>query len=168
MVTGLFGKVPAVWAGAVAEDLARLDPANAETYARNARALQDDLTRLEAEIDARLAPARDKPFVVFHDAYGYFTERFGLMPALSVALGDASAPGAARIAALRETVVQGGALCLFPEAQHDPALIARLAEGTQARTGATLDPSGSSMDPGPALYPALLAGLAGALADCLE
>jgi zinc transport system substrate-binding protein len=85
-----------------------------------------------------------------------------------VALGDATAPGAARLAALREGVAGGGAVCLFPEAQHDAGLIDELAADTGVRIGAALDPNGSTLPPGPQAYEALLSGLATALADCLS
>ena len=57
--------------------------------------------------------------------------------------------------------------CIFPETQHDPALIEQMAEGTGARLGGALDPVGSSLEPGPGAYAALLEGMAGAIADCL-
>ncbi len=108
---------------------------------------------------------KDRPFVAFHDAYGYFVGHYGLALAGTVALGDASAPGAQRLTELR-AAVSGGATCLFPEAQHDPALITQLADGTGATIGGTLDPAGAFMEPGPALYPALLVAMARTLAEC--
>jgi zinc transport system substrate-binding protein len=57
-------------------------------------------------------------------------------------------------------------LCIFPEVQHDPALVTQMAEGTGAKVGAPLDPVGSSLEPGPGAYAALLTGLAQAIADC--
>ncbi len=122
----------------------------------------------EAEAEALLAPVKDKPFVAFHDAYGYLIGHFGLTMAGTVALGDASAPGAQRLSGLRELVEAGGAVCLFPEAAHDPKLIEQLAEGTGVRVGGLLDPVGTLMDPGPGAYPALLTGMAKTLADCLN
>jgi zinc transport system substrate-binding protein len=108
-----------------------------------------------------------KPFVVFHDAYGYFTSHYGLTQTGSIALGDAAAPGAGRLQELRAQMTGGNIVCAFPEAQHDPKLVQTLVEGTAVKVGPTLDPSGSSMDPGPGLYAALLGGLAENLRACL-
>jgi len=155
------------WIGVIAAELAAADPANAATYAANAKAAAANLAALDAETAARLAPLRGRPFVVFHDAYGYFADHYGLTVAGSVALGDAAAPGAGRLADLQAELARGGVICAFPEAQHDPALIATVAEGTGVRIGGTLDPSGSTLEPGPGLYAALLTGMADTLADCL-
>lgn len=158
----------AVWLGLIAADLSRLDPENAATYAANAETARARLTALDAEVTAILAPVKDKPFVTFHAAYGYFTAHYGLNPAPSLALGDAAAPGAARVADLQAQVAHDHIACLFPEAQHDPALLAVLTEGTGAHIGGTLDPVGSSYEAGPGTYATILKGIATTLADCLN
>lgn len=156
-----------LWLGVIADQLAALDPENAEVYRANATAAQDRLGVMDREITAQLAPAKDKAMVVFHDAYGYFTDHYGLGKVMAVAGGDAAAPGAAHLTELREVIASAGPICLFPEAQHDPALINSLAEATKARIGAPLDPEGSLVDPGAGAYEALLRGLAAAIAGCL-
>ncbi|MFN3845034.1 MAG: zinc ABC transporter substrate-binding protein [Paracoccaceae bacterium] len=157
-----------VWAGVIAAELSRLDPANAATYAANATEAQARVDALDAELATMLAPVTGKPFVVYHDAYGYFASHFGLTLLGSVSLGDASSPGAARVRDLAQKVADGGALCLFPEAQHDPALIKQMADGTAARIGAALDPSGSTLDPGPDAYDTLMRALAANIMACLN
>ena len=155
-----------LWLGAIAQDLSDLDPDNAATYAANAAAAAAGIDRLDADLNARFAPLKDRPIVVFHDAYGYLADRFGLQIFGSIALGDATAPGAARLAALRDATAQGTVLCVFPEAQHDAALAEQLAEGSGAKLGPALDPNGSTLDPGPDLYAQLLTGLADAMLGC--
>ena len=105
--------------------------------------------------------------MVFHDAYGYFIDHYGLALAGSVSLGDAASPGALRLSALRATVTSGTPICIFPDAQFDPALVAQMADASDIRIGAPLDPEGSTLEPGPALYAALLTNLANSIADCL-
>ena len=156
------------WLGLIAAELAEHDPANAATYAANAEAAQARIAALDAKVAATLAPAQGKPFVVFHDAYGYFTAHYGLTVAGSIALGDAAAPGAGRLQALRDELTEGGIVCAFPEAAHDPKLVETLVDGTAVRIGPVLDPSGSSLEPGPGLYEALLTGLADGISTCLK
>jgi zinc transport system substrate-binding protein len=155
------------WTHLIAAELARRDPENAATYRANAEATVAGIEALDAELARRLAPIADRPFVVFHDAYGYFADHYGLTVAGSVALGDASDPGAARLSELRRKLSEAGVVCLFPEAQHDPAPIARLAEATGAKVGGTLDPSGATLAPGADAYAALMLGLADTLTGCL-
>lgn len=155
-----------VWVGVIAGELSRLDPDNAATYAANATAAAEGVAVLDAEIAARLAPVKDKRLVTFHDAYGYFADHYGLTFAGSIALGDASTPGAARLAELRGELEAGGVTCMFPEVQHDPALMEQLAEGTAVKIGGALDPVGSSLEAGPGAYAALMRAIAQTITDC--
>lgn len=157
-----------VWLGLIAAELSRLDPDNAATYAANAAAATQRIDQLDAEVAAILAPAEGKPIVTFHDAYGYFFGHYGLTIAGTIALGDAASPGAQRLSALRDTMEAGEVLCIFPEVQHDAALVTQMAEGTGARIGGALDPVGSSLEPGPGAYAALLRGMAQTIADCVS
>jgi zinc transport system substrate-binding protein len=156
-----------VWLAAIAAELSRIDPDNAATYAANATAAHAGIAALDTELRAILAPVAGTPFVVFHDAYGYFTGHYGLTVAGSVALGDAAAPGAARLDALRHDLEDAKAVCIFPEAAHDPKLVAQLVDGTPVRIGGLLDPAGVQQDPGPDAYGGTLRALARTLADCL-
>ncbi|WP_151717866.1 zinc ABC transporter substrate-binding protein [Gemmobacter serpentinus] len=156
----------ALWLDAIAEELSRRDPENAETYVANATAGKALIAATDAANAAKLAPLKDKPFVVFHDAYGYFAGHYGLSVAGAIRPGDASSPGAAHLVELREKA-GGQALCLFPEVAHDPKLLTQMAEATGVRVGAPLDPEGVGLTVDRGTYPALLTGLADTLADCL-
>lgn len=155
-----------LWLGLIAAELARLDPANAATYQANAAQAQAEVAALDARLDAALAPVRDKPFAVFHDAYGYFADHYGLTIAGTVALGDAAPPGAAHLAELQASL--GKALCIFPETQHDPKMVETLAADTGLRIGGALDPEGAGLEPGPQVYGAILSGMTDTLIACLE
>ena len=140
----------------IATELGRLDPENAATYTANAVAAIEELAALDAEVATILAPAQGKPIVTYHDAFGYFADHYGLNIIGSIAEGDAASPGAARVTELRGTIEAGEVMCLFPEAQHDPALVTQMTEGTGAKVGGALDPVGSSLEAGPGAYSALL------------
>lgn len=156
-----------VWLQGIAEALAQRDPEHAATYRANAQAGVKSIEALDQSLQARLAPVKDKPFVVFHDAYGYFTEHFGLPPAIPVSLGDASTPSAARLAQIRDQIGASGAACAFPELNHDARLLDAVTEGSAVRQGAALDPEGTAAPQGAGLYATILDGIGGALADCL-
>nr|WP_201158130.1 zinc ABC transporter substrate-binding protein [Rhodobaculum claviforme] len=156
-----------VWLGAIAADLSALDPDNATIYAANADAAQAALVALEDEVRATLAPVGDAPIVVFHDAYGYFAHRFGVNVAGTIALGDAAAPGAARLTEMRAMLSDGGIACVFPEVNHTSRHVDTVIEGTDTRVGAMLDPAGVEMEYGPELYSTLMRTLATQIADCV-
>lgn len=153
------------WLGLIAAELSRLDPDNAATYGANADKARADLATLDAELATLLAPSRDKPLVVFHDAYGYFAGHYGLTIAATITMGDAAAPGARHIAKI-ETLLRSGPVCLFPEAGHDPGLVVQLAEASGLVPAAALDPMGAMEDPGPGLYATLMRQLARGIAAC--
>lgn len=154
-------------ARAMAAALSAADPANAARYNANTKALTADLDALDGELRAALAPARDKPFILFHDATLYFEARYGLAGAGAVTLGPERPPGARRIDALRARIHQNDIGCLFTEPQFEPKLIATLAGDAPVKT-AVLDPEGAALTPGPGLYFELLRGLARGFADCLN
>ncbi|MCO5730184.1 zinc ABC transporter substrate-binding protein ZnuA [Rhizobium sp. SSA_523] len=142
------------------------DPANAETYTRNTMALLKRLDGLDSEIARTIAPVKDEPFIVFHDAYQYFEHHYGVRVAGSVTVSPESAPGAERLKQIQAKIGELGATCVFAEPQFEPKLIKVVTEGTSARSG-VLDPEGATLEAGPDLYFNLMNGLATSLVDCL-
>lgn len=151
---------------AVSAALQAVDPGNGAAYAANAARLDARLVTLGGRLEAELAPVREAPYVVFHDAYHYFEARFGLNAVGSVTVSPETPPGARRLAAIRERIETLGARCVFAEPQFKPALVRTVVEGTSARVG-TLDPVGAALEPGPALYFELLEGLGDAFTGCM-
>ena len=151
---------------AVARALAALDPGNAEAYHDNKQALLARLTDLEAELAAALAPVRDIPYLVFHDAYPYFERRFGLSAVGALSIDPAHKPGARRLVEIRRGTRVLDPRCLFSEPQFTPALAATVIEGTGLRSG-VLDPLGAALAPGPEAYFTLMRNLARGLRACL-
>ena len=150
----------------IADVLAETDPDNAATYTANAVATLKSLAALEAELETTLAPGADRPFFVFHDAYLYFEQRFGLTAAGSITVSPEVLPGAARIDELRYIIADRNAVCVFAEPNFEPAIVRTIIEGTPARAG-TLDPEGSALEAGPYLYTELMRGLANGMVECL-
>ncbi|HYF85194.1 zinc ABC transporter substrate-binding protein ZnuA [Azospirillum sp.] len=151
---------------ATAEALAAKDPAGAEAYRTNADRTLQQLDALDAELKAALAPVKDKPFVVFHDAYQYFEARYDLSAVGSITVSPDRRPSAKRLSAIRAKIGGLGAACVFAEPQFEPALVQTVVEGTKAKTG-VLDPEGTELPEGETLYPTLLRNLAASLRGCL-
>lgn len=156
------------WVAAIAAELTRLDPDNAARYAENAAKAVQAIDAADTSAHAALDPVRDRPFFAFHDAYGYFARAYGLTIAGTIAAGDAASPGAKHLAELQAQMQGAGPLCIFPEVQHDPKLVAQMAEAAGARVGGALDPEGAGVDPGPDAWAAILTGMADTIAACLK
>lgn len=151
----------------IEETLAKADPDNAAKYEANAEAISARLDGLVTEISAQLEPVKDKGFVVFHDAYQNFENRFGLSAIGSITVSPEVLPGAERISELQNKVKNLSASCVFAEPQFEPKLIATVTEGTQAKSG-VLDPLGSSIEDGPELYFTLIRDMATSFKTCLS
>jgi zinc transport system substrate-binding protein len=148
------------------EHLVRWDPANAEAFERNRDTLLARIDTLDAELRQQLAPVRDRPFIVFHDAYQYFERQYGLNAAGSITIDPARSPGARRIQELRNRLEQDDVACLFTEPQFRPALARTLVEGHDTRLG-ELDPLGSTLQPGPDAWFQLMQNMADSFTNCL-
>ncbi|PWC93911.1 zinc ABC transporter substrate-binding protein [Azospirillum sp. TSO5] len=151
---------------ATADALAAKDPADAEAYRTNADRTLQALDALDAELKATLTPVKDKPFVVFHDAYQYFEARYDLSAVGSITVSPDRRPSAKRLSAIRAKIAGLNAACVFSEPQFEPTLVRTVVEGTKAKTG-VLDPEGADLPEGEALYPTLMRNLAASLRGCL-
>lgn len=150
----------------VTQVLAQVYPENASKFQANAAALTADITSLSAEMAVDLAPLKNKPFIVFHDATQYFEKRFGLEAAGSVTVSPDVQPSAKRLTAVRKKIAGLSAACVFAEPGFQPNLIAAVTDGTPARSG-SLDPEGVALEPGPGLYFDLMRGMAKSIKSCL-
>ena len=156
-----------VLAADIAKTLAESDPEHAAQYEKNAKDYGEKIDALTAEVASELEPIKDKPFIVFHDAYQYFENRFGVKAAGSITVSPEKAPGAARIKEIHDKIKSLGAACVFSEPQFEPKLVKTVIDGTEAKTG-VLDPLGAELKDGPDLYPQLIRNLADSLKTCLS
>lgn len=150
-----------------AKRLRRLDPGNARIYDANLLEFADRLGKLEHEIRTTLAPVREVPYLVFHDAFQYFERRFGMNTIGSITLSPERRPGAKRLIEIRTRINSAGLKCVFVEPQFRAALAKTIVRGTSARM-AMLDPMGTLIAPGPDTLATTLRAMARSIRDCLS
>ena len=155
-----------VLVAAIARALGEADPDNASTYLANAGRLHERLYELDRSLEDRLATVAERPYVVFHDAYQYFEQRYGVSAVGAITINPTVRPSAQRLAEIQGRLQELGAACVFAEPQFEPALVDIVIEGTNARKG-VLDPLGAALDAGPDQYFRLMSDLADSLANCL-
>ena len=141
-------------------------PQNAKIYDENTKIMIDKINKLKAELTKDLAPIKDKPYVVFHDAYQYFEKAFGLNAVGSVALEGDIASSPKQVSYIKEKIVKLKASCVFQEPQFDSKLVKIVVEGTNAQIG-TLDPLGVGIKDEKDFYLQLLRNMAKSLKECL-
>jgi len=151
----------------IEEALVEADPGNADKYEANAEAVTAKLDTMIAEVSTQLDPVKEKGFIVFHDGYQYFENRFDVTASGSITVSPEVMPGAERITEIRAKVQELGATCVFAEPQFEPKLVSTVIEGTGARAG-TIDPLGAELEDGPELYFQLIRNMGTSISACLS
>jgi zinc transport system substrate-binding protein len=82
----------------IANALSSLDPSHSLEYRNNSKEFQAELDELDSQLARVLGPVRGKKFYVYHPAYGYFGDSYGLKQ-VSVETGGKE-PSARHLAAL--------------------------------------------------------------------
>ena len=149
---------------AIRAQLARLDPEGADDYRERAEAYAAELRALDGEIADTLAdlPEERRYLVTFHDAYGYFAERYGLTILGFIVEGPEEEPAAGAIAELVERVETLGVPFIFTEPQFSARAIEQVARDSGAAVRTI--PSGSLAEEYPS-YVEFLRAIARGIAD---
>jgi len=156
-----------VIADKMAADLSAADPANAERYQRNAKAFDERLDALDQRLKKRLARVEGKPYFVFHEAFDYFEDAYGLKHAGVFAVAAEVQPGAQHVAAMRTRLQEVGKTCVFSEPPLRPRLAETLVAGLPVKL-AELDALGGYTPATAQGYEQMLEKLGNDLAGCLE
>jgi len=141
----------------IGQVLGRENPAGLSGYRRRVRSFRDETRQLTARIRSCLAeiPPGRRKIVTDHDAFGYFTGRFGIetVGTMSPALSSRAEPSARDLAQLERTVRRENVRAVFPERTASPALAEAIARDTGARVGTLLygDSLGPPGSPGSSL-----------------
>ena len=113
-------------ASTAASALAGMAPGRAQAFVANRQALDAELDKLNAQVGETLSPVKGREFFVFHPAFGYLADRYGLKQT-SVEY-EGKAPGARRLSELAEKIKSNGAHALFIQPQYSTAEAKALAE----------------------------------------
>jgi zinc transport system substrate-binding protein len=151
----------------IAQSLQQADAGNAKLYADNAAATISALEKLNSDLIGQLAPFQEAPFVVFHDAFQYFENRYGLNAIGFVVDTPEQISSAKSVAMLRAAIALRRPACIFAEPSAEPDLARMLMEGTDLRLG-SLDPEGSELSSGTDFYYNLMRKLAYDFSSCLS
>ncbi|MDC2825019.1 zinc ABC transporter substrate-binding protein ZnuA [Rodentibacter pneumotropicus] len=151
----------------VADKLTVQFPNKKELIAKNLADFNRTLAEQSDKIKAQLAPFKEKGFFVFHDAYGYFNDAYGLKQMGYFTINPLVAPGAKTLAHIKEEIAEHRVNCLFAEPQFTPKVIETLAKGTSVNVG-RLDPIGDGVELGANSYANFLQATADSYAQCLS
>ena len=148
------------------KELSLFFPKNAMIYNDNSSKLINEIESLKIELKKELLPIKDKPYIVFHDAYQYFERAFELNAIGSIALENDVASSPKQISFIKDKILKSQATCVFQEPQFDSKLVNTVVEGTKARIG-ILDPIGVNILEKENFYLQLLRNMSKSLKKCL-
>ena len=151
----------------VTQELSKLYPENINTYKKNAKKLISKIKTKDNSIKLKLKEVKNKPYIVFHDAYQYFEKAYNLNAIGSILLNPEQPPSPKRIIKIRSKIKTLNAYCVFKEPQFKAQIVNTVIENTNAKVG-TLDPLGSNIVSGQDMYINLLDDLATNLKNCLK
>jgi zinc/manganese transport system substrate-binding protein len=128
---------------AIRDQLAELDPPNAEKYKANAASYMQQLNDLDGWVVQTVATLREgeRKLVTSHDTFGYFSRRYGfqvLGSGLESVSTEASDPSAADFAKLCDSIKAAKVPAIFAENVQNPKLMQRLAREAGVRLGPPL------------------------------
>ncbi|WP_415272386.1 zinc ABC transporter substrate-binding protein [Candidatus Pelagibacter sp. Uisw_121] len=133
----------------ITEHLIENDSKNASTYKSNLAKALAEIDKLI--IDVITETNTDLNYVVFHDAYQYYENRFNVNILGAMTVNPDVMPGAEQIHEIHEVIEHDNVSCILSEPQFNPDIIKSIAKDTSVKTG-VLDPLGANLKPGKDLY----------------
>jgi zinc transport system substrate-binding protein len=108
-------KLAGIQAGTICKALCQLVPERTGEFRRNLSLFKGDLEEIDRQIAETLAPVKGEPFFVFHPAFGYFGDSYGLRQvAVEV---EGKEPGPRRLSKLIERARKENVRIIFVQPQ---------------------------------------------------
>lgn len=124
--TWLDPQLAKIQARTIADTVIRIDPEHKDEYERNLKSFQADLDAVNDQLTKALAPVKGKSFFVFHPAYGYFGDAYGLKQVPVQTAGKE--PTAKQLARLMDLAVKNEVKVIFVQPQFSKKSAEALAE----------------------------------------
>ncbi|WP_217515681.1 zinc ABC transporter substrate-binding protein ZnuA [Vibrio metschnikovii] len=154
-------------AQAITQRLSEMDPEHRPQYEANLVRFLDQLDTTDQSIAKQLAAVKSKSYYVFHDAYAYFEQHYGLNNIGHFTVSPERKPGAKTLISIRRSLTDNQAKCVFSEPQFQPAVIETVVRGSNVHIG-VLDPLGSNIPVQSGSYFEFLNQLSNSFYNCLS
>jgi zinc transport system substrate-binding protein len=125
---------------AIRDGLAEVDPKNTDYYMRNAEQYEKELDSLDSFIKSELSACEKKDFIAFHNAFGYFSKRYGLVQHSIEGITPEGEVLPQRIQEIKELAIELGIQVIYAEELVDPRLANVIADEIPNGTVLVLSP----------------------------
>lgn len=139
----------------IVKKLSMLDTEHANAYAENAKQLKHKIKQREEHI-INILKDDSLSYAVFHDAWQYFQDYFGVAAPQTLNIQEGIPPSAKQVTELRHYLHTEAIACLVASPQSNQALLKALVEGNNTNI-VILDPKGAELPDDYQGYAGLLA-----------
>ncbi|MFZ0031624.1 MAG: metal ABC transporter substrate-binding protein [Candidatus Cybelea sp.] len=142
----------------IRDALVEIDPAHAAEYRRNAASYDGRLDELIAQIRRQIAtvPPSHRYMIVFHNAWQYYNDRFGITTLGFVERNPGQEPNPQQVAQLIDLAKQHHVHGVFSEPEYSSKLLYSIAQGAGIKVVEDLYDDSVGTDPRVANYLAML------------
>jgi manganese/iron transport system substrate-binding protein len=143
----------------IRDGLITVDPEHEAVFKANAARYNGQLDRLTKDIQARIdtIPPSQRYMVVFHNAWQYYNDRFGITTLGFVERNPGQEPNPQQVAQLIDLAKQHGVHAVFSEPEYSPKILYAIAQGAGIKVVENLYDDSLGTNPHVANYIAMLA-----------
>jgi manganese/iron transport system substrate-binding protein len=142
----------------IRDGLSAVDPQHASDYARNAEAYNTrlDFLRKKIQWEVDTIPRSQRFMIVFHNAWQYYNDRFGITTLGIVEANPGQEPNPQQIASLIDLAKQHGVRAVFSEPEYSPKILQSIAQGAGVKVVEDLYDDSVGTNPRVANYTSML------------
>jgi len=147
--------------------LSEIEPSKEQSFQLAFDNFELNLSKTDLLIEESLSLFRDKPFLVFHDAFQYFEKQFGLTGGEFLLQDPEMEPSMNELLTIRRRVEDLSVSCLLLEPGANDALVSAIF-GDQKPSREFVDLLGFEVADGPQAYVNLVTNVANSFSACLS
>lgn len=144
------------------------DKKNRGIYEMNAKNYINKISKASEKITLKLSPYKNVPFIVFHDAYGYFVKFFGVNQTAAVSLNPETTLSAEKISDINGVIRRKHVYCVFADPAFDTNSMKKILNNPDRVKIGVLDPIGTTIEKSESTYLAIIEGIADNLLSCFN
>ena len=155
-----------ILANIITATLSELDVKNKALYEKNLAQLNAALIKTTNEIQMALSSVKQKPYVVFHNSWQYFSHQFSLQTPTTVDFQEGISAGIKSIKSIREKIRDTGIHCVLADPSIKPERVRTVTEGQIVNTG-FIDILGADLPLNDRTAIRLIKSISGTMEECL-
>jgi ABC-type Zn uptake system ZnuABC Zn-binding protein ZnuA len=142
----------------IRDGLIAIDPGHTPQYTKNAADYNVRLALLQKKIQFQIdtIPPAHRYMIVFHNAWQYYNDRFGIKTLGIVEMNPGQEPNPQQIAAIIDLARQHGVHAVFSEPEYSPKILQSIAQGAGVKIVEDLYDDSIGTDPRVANYTSML------------